>query len=302
MRKMAYSLYSYEEQNGVICFSTARVSPQIYHTVSLSSEGMLEDIHPVWKVDQESIYYITAEGLMEYRFMEEITAEQLSSLSELSGRRYGPSGPLFSGTTKQLCSISEMPGLVSETAMNRRAAPLAYSMQPGQEKMAYFYDGNIRVVDLEGGEAGEPIKVGEVDRMQSIEMEFSHDGKYLALMCPSCPADAPNEGFLLLFDFGTGEMLKLMTNPRSFSWSPQEELLAVLTIRDDKMWLALYDTMLRPIHQAKVPQYGEEAVFINEVLWSRGEVVLLTDEDYDHGTLYSITFEQVGKYGGRHEE
>ena len=58
---------------------------------------------------------------MEYRFMDEITAEQLSLLRAI-GQEIWAVGPLFSGTTKQLCSISEMPGLVSETAMNRRVA------------------------------------------------------------------------------------------------------------------------------------------------------------------------------------
>ena len=66
-------------------------------------------------------------------------------------------------------------------------------MQPGQEKMAYLrreHPGS----DLEGGEAGEPIKVGEPTGCRA-EMEFSHDGKYLALMCPPVLPMLPMKDF-----------------------------------------------------------------------------------------------------------
>jgi len=151
--KLLYTGYCYEEYDehgaGSIYLSRLDLPPEIYDRIDLESEEVLEGIRPAWKADQEGIYYITAAGVMSYCSREK-QAEEIYPAGDLRG-------------------------LVQEN----RLAPYAFYIEDDLARLAYFYEGRIKLVSLEN--SASELEVFETGLTDISNLEFIFEGTYLVL-------------------------------------------------------------------------------------------------------------------------
>jgi hypothetical protein len=244
-KRLVYSVFLQEEQEGLICFSHVGDPSDIYQTLPLPKEELLGDARPVWNADQSAIYYITATGLWVYRFDE--------------------------GKSRQLYSTSEIPGLIAEM---KELAPLTYSIQPGEEKLAYFHEGVIRVVML-GDELGTLIEIPVKSTVSG--MEISQDGKYLLFDGGSWDYGLD----LSVVRLADGYIEEVANRVCSYAWGPGGEF-AILAGQPRKV--VVYDSDFQTKHMIKALSDSQR------LLWVGDTLALLTGGDQTY-PLYALSFD-----------
>ncbi len=151
--KLLYIGYGYEGYvefgAGTIYLGRLDLPPEIYDRVDLESEEVLEGIRPAWKADQEGIYYITVAGVMSYCSRE--------------------------GQADQIYPAEDLSGLVQDN----RIAPYAFYIKDDLARLAYFYEGRIKLLSLEN--SASELEVFETGLTDISNLEFIFEGKYLVL-------------------------------------------------------------------------------------------------------------------------
>ena len=183
------------------------------------------------------------------------------------------------GLFNQIYPISSLPDLISDKGV----APLAYHLQSGQSKLAYYYNGKIRIVPIGANDPVEPIElIVENAHWNWVDLKFSQDGECLAFGYP----DHNNEkGNFTVFNLNNNEITKIHLNSRSFSWNMQERLLAALSKGKDKMVITVFDSSLQKILEGEAPN-DSRAVF-----WIDDQLMLLTEENYERCVIYFTKFQ-----------
>jgi len=180
--KLLYTGYGYEGYvefgAGSIYLSHLDLPPEIYDQVDLESEEVIEGISPAWKADQEGIYYISAKGVMSYCSRE--------------------------GQIDQIYEAGDLSGLVQDN----RLAPYAFYIDDDLARLAYFYEGRIKLLSLEN--SASELEVFETGLTDINNLEFIFEGKYLVL--ESAYMFDVEGHWLEFFDMEEKEMIELDHN------------------------------------------------------------------------------------------
>ncbi len=175
---VGYEIYEYENVDAVIYLSYPGLPPEVFQQVDLSGDELVQGIRPAWKAEQQGIYYLTAKGVMSYS-SEERQAEKIYSARDLNG-------------------------LVLEDHL----APHSIHVEDDSALLAYYYDGRIKLVDLENDES--ELEVFDTGVSDIKNIEFIFDGRYIALENAYM---YDREGYWLEFyDRQTGDLAELENN------------------------------------------------------------------------------------------
>jgi len=226
--------YNYETQRGgALCLSDVDMLPHRHEILVPFSEEMLANAHAIWSSDSTAIYFVNRQGLMKLNLADKVT--------------------------EQVYSSSQLPGLLARWS----SAPVAFSIGPGMERMAYASEGIVYLLDI-GSTSQELLEY--VVGITVDEMKFSPDGKKIALNSDSAS--------VLILDIETGNLIELARSVRSFAWNHIGEL-ALLTNEARESYAWVYDFSSDFVVRSKVD------VGSNQVLWVRDDLYLLvTGQDY----------------------
>lgn len=254
--KLLYIAYEFEGfdpfENATINFSNLKLPPDVYHQVNLDKEEVINGIRPVWKANQEGIYYLTAQGIMSYN----LTSEQV----------------------KHLYEAADLEGLIQ----NNQLAPHAFNLSDNYTELAYYYEEKIYFIPLEEESDIEVIETGVAD---IANIEFIFNGKYLSL--ESADTFDSKGHWLTFIDRQTGEMLVLENNyqPAGYAINNQEQMVFVEDRGGRNFEYVLLNSSFDKVGIAAIP----DDYFRFEVIWLGDKWCALKHEQ--EGTpLYQLDF------------
>ncbi len=250
---VGYEIYEYEKVNAVIYLSNLGLPPEVFQQVDLSSDELIQGIRPAWKADQKGIYYLTAKGVMSYS-SEEQQAEKVHSVRDLNG-----------------------------LVQDEKLAPHSIYVEVNFALLAYYYDGRLKMVDIENGEPELEVFDTGVSDIENIEFIF--DGRYIAM--ESAYMYDVEGNWLEFYDRQTGELVELENNylPSMYSKTDQGEMVfnKVDEIKDSGLVLTpvLLNNKLEKVQSLDLPP----DVFLIGHMWC------VLGSNQDGYPVYKLDFE-----------
>ncbi len=232
---VGYELYDYENIDAAIYLADPGLPPKVFQQVDLSGDELIQGIRPIWKADQKGIYYLTAKGVTSYSSEEQ--------------------------QTKILHSAESLNGLVQVDSL----APYSFHVKDNFASLAYYYEGNIKIVTLETDHPGSTVYYTGLSDIQSIEFIF--DGNYIALRKANI---YDREGHWLEFlDLQTGVLVELDGNylPAGYSTNDKEEMAFIKYNESNDFAIAILNSSLEEVKTVGIPEPTGYVIWLDEQ-WS----------------------------------